>query len=340
MKEHIGPDSNYLATIKAGMTKPFFAIAVLICFSHLLEASPSRIEKVTFFSSSLGVEKSFNIYLPGGYDDCNDRYPVVYLNRGGEDEWVKNNIKDLVDRKISTGEVGKMILVFPGLTYEGNRAMGFPVNMINTEMLGEREGLGSGKFEDYFVRDLIPYVDRKYRTISKRRGRGIDGWSGGGVTSILLGVKYPDLFQTVGAYDAPWGYLDFDDPAKVGIADDSIWMKLEWADPWYGNPRNVAFMKSCNSVNIIKESSGKHLRKLHQVSFFIRAASENAQAAWFEGTYYPRTVHLVKMMDSKGIKNLWDVDTFVLSPSAEHEWADALVYIDQNLELHWGKLSK
>jgi hypothetical protein len=304
----------------------------------VLEASPSRIQKVTFFSSFLGTEKSFNIYLPEDYDEGNGRYPVVYLNRGGEDEWINNNIKDLVDRKITNREMGKLILVFPGLTYEGNRAIGFPINMINTEILGERAGLGTGKFEDYFVKDLIPYVDNHFRTIPDRRG--IDGWSGGGITSILLGVKYPELFKTAGAYDAPWGYLDFDDPAKSGIEDDSIWMKLEWFESWFGNPRNVTFMKSCNSVNIINESSGKHLKQIKKVSFFIRASSLTARAAWFEGTYYPRTIHLVKIMNSKGIKNHWELDELILSPSADHEWVDALVYIDENLELHWRKLSE
>ena len=282
-------------------------IVIHFLTSVILTANPDgRVEKVTFFSQSLQVEKSFNSYLPKGYDQSAERYPVVYICRGGEDEWLNlTKIVEQIDKKIEDGEIGKLILVFPGLTYEGNRMIGFPVNMNNIGPLGEREGLGTGKFEDYFVRDLIPYLDDNYRTIPSRTARGIDGFSGGAITSILMGVTHPELFLTVGAYDGPWGYLDFNDPSRPGHEDDSIWMNLDLFDPYFGNPRDIEYMKRYNSTNIIHYAKGNILEMLRELKFFIRSASESAQSAYIEGTYYPRTVHLVDVMASKGIDNYW-----------------------------------
>lgn len=315
----------------------FCCSAYLLLAAFILYAEPGgRVEKVTFHSPSLGIQKSFNIYLPEGYDEPLVRYPVVYICRGGEDEWlVRTKIIALADSKIKNGEMGKMILVFPGLTFEGNRMIGFPVNMNNIEPLGEREGLGTGRFEDYFVKDLIPYVDDNYNTIPDRRGRGIDGFSGGAVTSILMGVKHPDLFLTVGAYDGPWGYLDFDDPSRTGQYDDSIWMHLDLFDPYFGNPRDLVHMKRYNSTNVIRETTGAQLETLQDLNFFIRSAGKNARSAFIEGTYYPRTVHLVEILNSKGIENYWKGDSLILAPDAEHEWPDAREHLGMTLPLHW-----
>jgi len=236
---------------------------------------------------------------------------------------------------IENGDLGKMILIFPGLTYERNRMIGFPVNMNNIGPLGEREGLGNGNFEDYFVKDLIPYVDNNFRTFPHRKARGIDGFFGGAVTSILMGVKHPDLFFTVGGYDGIWGYLDFDDPSISGIEDDSIWMHLDLFDPYFGNPRDIEHMKSYNSSNIINKAQGNTLELLRELKFFIRGASENAKAAYIEGTYYPRTLHLVDVMASKGIENYWNTESIILSSEAEHEWPDAQVHLELTLPLHW-----
>lgn len=265
---------------------------------------------------------------------------MVYICRGGEDEWLNlTKIIEQIDMKIEDREIGKLILVFPGLTYEGNLMIGFPVNMNNIEPLDEREGLGTGRFEDYFVKDLVPYVDKKYRTIPSRTARGIDGFSGGAVTSILMGVMHPELFLTVGAYDGPWGYLDFNDPFRPGHEDDSIWMNLDLFDPYLGNPRDIEYMKRYNSTNIINDAKGNILEMMGELKFFIHSASQSAQSAYIEGTYYPRTVHLVDVMASKGICNYWNNESLILSPKAEHKFPDAQVHLEITLPLHWKEFS-
>lgn len=324
------------------MKQPGLFLIAFLFFtsSNLSPVVSGRVEKVTFYSQSLKTEKSLNIYLPPGYDQSQEVYPVVYICRGGEDEWLnRTSIIEQVEKKIEDGEMGKLILVFPGLTYEGNRMIGFPVNMNSIEPLGPKKGLGTGRFDDYFVKDLIPYVDANYRTIPERSARGIDGFSGGAVTSIMMGVNHPELFFTVGAYDGVWGYLDFDDPGRPGYEDDSIWLHLDLFDPFFGNPRDMEYMKRYNTTNIIHEANGIVLEKLQELKFFIRSASEDAKSAYIEGTYYPRTLHLLDVMDSKGIENYWTNDSIIPYPNAEHEWPDAQKHLETTLPLHWKEFS-
>ena len=62
------------------------------------------------------------------------------------------------------------------------------------------------KFEGYLLQELIPDVDRRFRTIAARRGRGVAGCSMGGYGALKLGLKHPELFalaaSTSGALDA------------------------------------------------------------------------------------------------------------------------------------------
>jgi hypothetical protein len=118
----------------------------------LLYAGPSRIEKISIYNTALGIEKNFRIYLPEGYDESDDKYPSVYLFHPFPKGWIRDgNIETLADSLISSGEMGKMILVMPGLTFEGDLPCGFPVNMINRNIYVDPSGLGTGQFEDYMI---------------------------------------------------------------------------------------------------------------------------------------------------------------------------------------------
>src|SRR5262249_35083865 len=56
------------------------------------------------------------------------------------------------------------------------------------------------RWEDFIIKDLIGHVDANYRTIAKREGRAINGLSMGGYGGIMLGLKHPDLFCSIGSH--------------------------------------------------------------------------------------------------------------------------------------------
>jgi endo-1,4-beta-xylanase len=61
---------------------------------------------------------------------------------------------------------------------------------------------GKAPVESVIIKDLIPHIDARYRTIARREGRIIEGFSMGGFGAAHLGFKYPELFGTVSMIDA------------------------------------------------------------------------------------------------------------------------------------------
>ncbi len=154
-------------------------------------------------------DRSVSVYLPPGYDSAPaKRYPVVYLLHGitdTDENWTKPwgkddgyaTLQDVMDKGIAEGRFGEMIVVMPN---ENTKAFGsFYVNSTVT-----------GNWEDFTSRELVTYVDAKYRTIAKGESRAIGGHSMGGYGALTLGMKYPDVFGTIYAMN----------PAIMGWAAD------------------------------------------------------------------------------------------------------------------------
>jgi enterochelin esterase-like enzyme len=108
--------------------------------------------------------KPMAIYLPPGYDEDNERYPVAYFLHGytaNHNMWVdKNSIHKRMDILLEQEKVQKIIIVMPntfnkfgGCSYANSPA--------------------SGNWEDYLTKDLIEFIDNKYRTLSRRLQKGI-----------------------------------------------------------------------------------------------------------------------------------------------------------------------
>jgi enterochelin esterase-like enzyme len=97
-----------------------------------------RIEKVRLETTALGVPKEFYVYTPPGYAASPARrYPVLYLFRGHEKEWIDKgqdptragrNVIDVYEDLLAAGTVGPMILVFPGITSSDNSVPGMLTN--------------------------------------------------------------------------------------------------------------------------------------------------------------------------------------------------------------------
>jgi S-formylglutathione hydrolase FrmB len=129
--------------------------------------------------------RSISVYLPPGYDDSGQRYPVIYFLHGftGDDRMLKF-ISPVLDMAIATHRIRPFIMVIPDekTTYDGSFYS-------NTGVFGN--------WEDFTVQDVVGHVDNTYRTMANRESRGITGHSMGGYGAILLAMKHPDIFSTV-----------------------------------------------------------------------------------------------------------------------------------------------
>jgi hypothetical protein len=128
------------------------------------------------------------VYLPPGYRESVQRYPVIYylpnpLAKFDED-FYRGQARELLDRAIAAGEIGKVIFV--GVDIQTPLGCSWYVNSPVT-----------GNWEDFMVRELVPYVDASFRTLARRDSRGIAGDFMGGYGAIRFGMKHPEVFGTV-----------------------------------------------------------------------------------------------------------------------------------------------
>ncbi len=136
-----------------------------------------------YHSPSNGVEIGYCIYLPPGYDDPKNqdrRYPVVYWLHGGRPggELKGISITPFIHDAMKTGKVPPTIYVFP------NGGVVSHYDYPKLKSLGEIA----------FIKELIPHIDHKYRTIAAREGRAVEGFSQGGRGTARYMFKYPELF--------------------------------------------------------------------------------------------------------------------------------------------------
>lgn len=138
-----------------------------------------RHEAVRFESRLVGAALPYNVVLPADYkrgSSKNRRYPVLYLLHG-----LGGSAADWVSARARLADYAAQypfIVVVP----EGRDGW-------YTDGLVARE-----KFESYFVEELIPDVDRRFRTIASREGRAVAGLSMGGYGSMKFALKHPGLF--------------------------------------------------------------------------------------------------------------------------------------------------
>lgn len=154
-----------------------------------------RVERVKVHGDSLegnmegdNPERDVVVYLPPGYSkEPGRRYPVVYFLHGygvGVDAYVGMlNLRETADKAISAG-AREMILVFPDAftLYSGSMYSNSPT---------------TGNWEGFISRDLVSYIDSRYRTVANRDGRGLSGHSMGGYGTIRIGMKHPEVFSAL-----------------------------------------------------------------------------------------------------------------------------------------------
>ena len=192
---------------------------ILLCLSLLLTACSDDQEVVaqgltdgskgtvlrnqTIHSEILRRDMLYSIYLPAGYTDSK-QYPVLYLLHGwGGDQnewWVYDDMADDADAMIASGEVPEMIIVTPdGQTWR---------------YIDNWNGNGLD-YEQYFFKELMPYIETRYSIRRERQSRAIGGFSMGGYGALRYGVVHHELFSYVYAMSSVIGESELTDMGSI-----------------------------------------------------------------------------------------------------------------------------
>ncbi|MDT8401670.1 MAG: alpha/beta hydrolase-fold protein [Bacteroidales bacterium] len=166
-------------------------------------------------SPALNMERRrMYVYTPPGYESGLERYPVLYLLHGGggdEDAWANmGKAPQILDNLIGKGKAKPMILVMTN----GNSNQIAARNVISTTNIGEELRGGTGgfrrnitQFPKSLVQDVVPFIDKNYRSVNKREGRAIAGLSMGGAQTFLAAFNNLDKFAWLGEFSGGFTLL-------------------------------------------------------------------------------------------------------------------------------------
>jgi S-formylglutathione hydrolase FrmB len=132
------------------------------------------------------------VYLPHGYDECDERFPVVYCLTGftGRGKMLLNdnaftpNLAERMDLLIAENRIKPMIAVMPDCftNYGGSQ-------YINSSATGD--------YEDYLTSEIVSFVDENFRTVNDKTARAVMGKSSGGYGALVCGLRHADIFGLV-----------------------------------------------------------------------------------------------------------------------------------------------
>jgi len=138
-----------------------------------------------FASQTIGGDVSYHIALPPQYDaEPARRFPVIYWlhGLGGNQRGGTGTFGARAAEAMGEGALPPAIIVFVN-------------GMVSSWYCDWADG--KRPMESVIIKDLVPHIDQTYRTIAKREGRVVQGYSMGGYGAGHLGFKYPELFGTV-----------------------------------------------------------------------------------------------------------------------------------------------
>ncbi|HEY6641327.1 alpha/beta hydrolase [Povalibacter sp.] len=152
--------------------------------------------------------RNLAVWLPPGYDEGathgrGKRFPVLVDMAGftgsglGHVGWknFSENVPERAARLVHEGRMAPAILVFPDCftALGGNQ-------YINSTAIGA--------YADYITKEIVPFIDREFRTRAARDHRGCFGKSSGGYGAIVHGMKYPAIWGAIADHSGD-AYFDF-----------------------------------------------------------------------------------------------------------------------------------
>ncbi len=149
-------------------------------------------------SEILGINRRLTVYTPYGYENSKTKYPVLYLlhGAGGDEEaWSSmGRTAQILDNLIAKGLAEPMIVVMPNGNpgQQAAQTLGLP-----TTEKDWRAPENRNLYVKSLVEEIVPFIEKNYRTVAKKSHRAIAGLSMGGGHTITASGMYPDVFDYI-----------------------------------------------------------------------------------------------------------------------------------------------
>ena len=170
-------------------------VSLALLFLPVISANAGKVVTDSLSSGILKATVKYNVYLPNGFDKSDQQYPVIYLLHGLSDTYTawmeKGGMQTVVDELIGTGELRDVVIIMPNA--------GGP-DIHNT--WNGYFNMPGWNYEDFFFKELIPQLEKKYRCVGDKAHRAVMGLSMGGGGSTVYCQRHPDMFSSCYAMSA------------------------------------------------------------------------------------------------------------------------------------------
>ncbi len=240
--------------------KKILCLLLSICAVAAYAQQGTLKESIKIKSTTLGKDVEYSIYLPADYDKTNRQYPVLYLLHGYTDDetsWTQfGQTPEIADKVINSGEAPAMIIVMP------DAGVSWYMNSFD----------GKTKFEDFFIKEFIPYIESNYRVRAKKEFRAVAGLSMGGLGTLLYATKHPDMFAAAAPLSAAvWN----DDEVMSQNTDNERWNNVFgdlYGKDLKGKARLTEHYYKNSILKIVETANADDLKK---VKFYIDCGDDD-----------------------------------------------------------------
>lgn len=231
--------------IKISLLLFTFVLSLQFAFS---QTQGKVLEQKVVKSGILAKNVKYTVYLPADYDRSERSYPVVYLLHGFSDDntgWLQfGEINRYADKAIADGSIPPMIIIMP------NADSSWYINAYD----------GKENYEDFFIKEFMPAVEKTYRIKGQKRYRGVAGLSMGGYGTMIYALKYPDLFAAAAPFSA--GIFDESELIAMPDANYEIILGPLFGRGLKGKDRLNEFWIKNSILDIVEKKSTDELKKV------------------------------------------------------------------------------
>lgn len=223
-------------------------------FDQAQDVAHGEVRILRYRATTLQRSKTVYVYVPPGYEEDGQAFPVLYLRHGGGDDegsWTRDGrVADVLDNLLAQHKAKPMLVVMTNGHTDGSWAGG-----------SSKEGMEI--LEHELLHDVIPLVEERFHVMKSKEGRAIAGLSMGGGQAFVIGLRNMDKFSYIGQFSS--GLLSDE---KLKLADyipdwerkkreineevKILWTSCGTKDPRYQG--HLIFLKALDKQGITYQS--------------------------------------------------------------------------------------
>lgn len=256
-------------------------------FYDLKDVPHGNVLTVNYFSKTTQAWRHIFVYTPPGYEtDTSTRYPVLYLQHGGgEDErvWIEMGRTNLIlDNMIAEGKAKPFIVVMEtSAAYKPGEVPPQPYQPgaagakkePSAKQAPPRMLFSFDTYKELMLNDMIPFIDKNFRTLSDGNSRAMAGLSMGSFVTRVVALSDLSKFSYIGLFSggtvAP---ADISDKSKVKLVFMSYGSRERGADQ-LKNAADVLKQAGINSASYVSPLTAHEWqswrRSLHEFALLL-----------------------------------------------------------------------